>query len=70
MGDTMRHMKHKDNVLHIRLDSKLLADLNALAHRLGDENTSSAARWALRLGLLHADKILTPKTPSEPPPEA
>jgi hypothetical protein len=61
----MRHMKHKDNVIHIRLDGQLLADLNELARRLGDDNTSSAARWAMRLGLLHSDKMLTPKPQDE-----
>lgn len=67
----MRHMKHKDNVIHIRLDERLLAELNALARRLGDENTSAAARWAMRIGLIHADAVLTPLTDAEKPkPEA
>jgi hypothetical protein len=47
----MRHMNNKDNVLHIRLDADLLTDLNDLARRLGDDNTSAAARWAIRAGL-------------------
>jgi len=64
-------MKHKDNVIHIRLDERLLTDLNELARRLGDDNTSAAARWAMRIGLIHADALLTPLTEAEPPtPEA
>jgi len=52
-------------MIHIRLDERLLADLNALARRLGDDNTSAAARWAMRIGLIHADALLTPLTEAE-----
>jgi hypothetical protein len=67
----MRYMKQKDNVLHIRLDGKLLAALNVLAYRLGDDNTSSAARLAMRKGLQDMGIEVEPIKLAEPPtPEA
>lgn len=47
----MRHMKHKNDVLHLRIDEPLLEALNALARRMGDQNTSAIARLAMRVGV-------------------
>ena len=46
----MRHM-NKTEVLHLRLYPDLLAELNALAIHLGDQNTSAVARLAMRVGI-------------------
>jgi metal-responsive CopG/Arc/MetJ family transcriptional regulator len=51
----MRDMKNKSTMLSVRLDADLLAALNDLARRLGDDNTSAAARWAIRTGLAADD---------------
>ena len=63
----MRYMRDKNDTLTLRIDAELAAALNDLAHRLGDKNTSAAARWAIRVGLLHADALLTPLSPNETP---
>lgn len=47
----MRHMKEKNDVLHLRIDAQLLDALNALARRMGDKNTSATARLAMRVGI-------------------
>jgi hypothetical protein len=67
-------MKHKDDVIHIRVDGRLLANLNELARRQGDNNTSMAARCAMRAGLrslgIDIDVPTLPYEPeSEPTPE-
>jgi hypothetical protein len=64
----MRHMKHKDNLLHLRIDAELLNALNELARRLGDDNTSAVARWAMRVGLIEINSGLPQVEP--PTPEA
>ena len=66
----MRHMKHKDNVIHIRLDGPLFAALNTLALRMGDNNTSSAARLAMRKGLQELGLEVKQDKRDEPTPEA
>jgi predicted transcriptional regulator len=70
----MRDMKNKSTMLSVRLDADLLTDLNDLARRLGDDNTSAAARLAIRWGLIHGPQLTQPKaqseTQSEQPAEA
>jgi hypothetical protein len=46
----MRHM-NKTDVLHLRLHPDLVAEINAYAQTMGEDNTSAACRTLLRLGL-------------------